>query len=201
MRAPAILTARAAITGEIRRRLGDVSTEEWGHAEFTTNGLGQALQARFAAVRVAFGGVPGAVSLFDDTVQIPCGWVAYVMAKDGQGSDNPGRGVPRDVLAIAILEEVIRTVAWGRWPLAQMGGAPSNIRVESLYSGEIDTRSAVLWSVSWAQPIDVLRSDPNPADAVPLTGDPGAGLLRTLYDLTPGDGSGPYEATDSFPTR
>lgn len=66
----------------------------------------------------------------------------------------------RNRAAIILVEEVIRLVANNSWKY-ECAQAPNGMRMDNLYSGEIDKEGVALWSVSWSQRTDIATFDPD----------------------------------------
>ena len=187
-----IKTLRAAIARTIGDAVYSADVATHPRAEFTTGDLSDALKNRHCAVRVAFSGVPDAAQLSAGEIDVPCAFVAYVAAKDGQGTYGGTPGAPRGDLAIVTATAVMALVCVGKWGVEDTR-KPKNVRMHSLYSGEIDTKSATVWSVSWVQMVSIPIVDGDALDLRPLL------TLITSYDLEPADGA--FEAQDRINMR
>ncbi len=87
----------------------------------------------------------------------------------------------RDEDVLVLVEPVAARVARNGWKY-ECSRAPEGVRIDNLYTGEIDKLGVALWSVTWIQRLDIDVFDP---DAEPLAD------FHTLYfdtDLAPRDG-------------
>ena len=183
---------RAAIARTMADALVSVDVATHPRAEFTTGDLSEALKNRPCAVRVAFSGVPEAAQLSAGEIDVPCAFTVYVAAKDGHGSSAGNAGAQRGDLAIVTATAVMALVCVGKWGVENTRKS-KNVRLHSLYSGEIDTKSATVWSISWLQMVSIPIVDEDALDLRPLL------KLLTSYDLEPADGA--FEAQDSINMR
>jgi hypothetical protein len=63
-------------------------------------------------------------------------------------------GTKRDAAVLSLVESVVGLAVENKWAYAH-AKAPTDIRVDNLYSGDIDAKGVALWSVSWSQQADV----------------------------------------------
>lgn len=92
----------------------------------------------------------------------------------------------RDEAALVLVEAVAGLVVNNGWDYAD-AQAPDNMRIENLYSGDIDKQGIALWSVSWQQQTDIGVYD-----------DSDLGYLHQVHaewDLVPADGQIDAEQT------
>lgn len=192
---------RNAIVRRLREQIPGVSAEVHPRSAFGPEDLNEALKNRALALRVAFLGCPDGVEWSSNDVDATTSWCVYVVTKDTADKR-------RDVLALEAIPQVLHAVAQGLFvmpaPTAHVPGddeddcdereqlhKPKRIRVDPLYEGEIDTKSAMVWSVGWTQKLSIPPSDCSDLrDFLTLT---------THYDLAPGDGTN--EATDTIRMR
>lgn len=85
----------------------------------------------------------------------------------------------RDEAALVLVEAVAALVVNNGWDYAD-AQAPDNMRIENLYSGDIDKQGVALWSVSWQQQLDIAIYDDSDL--------PYLHLVETDWDLVPADG-------------
>jgi phage gp37-like protein len=79
-------------------------------------------------------------------------WAAFLVAQDSVTS--------RVTTALGAVDVLATTVAENPWG-ANVDGAPSQIRVQNLYSAGTDARGVSLWAVTWVQRITL---DEEPAN-------------------------------------
>jgi hypothetical protein len=85
----------------------------------------------------------------------------------------------RDSAALAFAETISGLVCENKWKYAD-AKAPTGMRIDNLYSGDIDNQGVAIWSVSWSQKADLCIYDAAALDD----------LLKVdlKYDLAPMDG-------------
>jgi len=85
----------------------------------------------------------------------------------------------RDKAALVLVEAVAGLVVRNGWSYAH-ARAPDSMRIENLYSGDIDKQGIALWSVSWQQQVDIAIYDPSDL--------PYLHEVHAEWDLVPADG-------------
>lgn len=185
-----LLIVRKAIRDRLALALPGMSVEEFPRAQLITEDVDEALKGRVLAVRVAFTGITPGSELNSNELDAPCVFSVFVAAMDRANTPT------RDLIALAVLPIVMRTVATGNWAPKGSAVEVDEQRVEKLgarqlYAGEVDTKSVCLWVVDWHQRITL--KPPPPSDLRELL------TLITRYDLVPKDGT--YEAVDNIDMR
>lgn len=194
-----IVELRSAIVERLRERLQDVSVDELPRAEYTDALIASSLKNKHLAIRVAFVGVAEDVEWGSQEIDVPLTWSVLIFTKD------VSRELPRDVVALQTIAKVMAAVADGKFEMSRPEGEPDDgngcdgerlhavrrLRATSLYDGEIDTKSAMVWEVSWTQTMTIPPA--YSCDIRPLL------ELITHYDLAPGDGT--HEASDTIDMR
>lgn len=99
-------------------------------------------------------------------------------------------GVPRDVSALALVTQIGVTLDAADWGVADCF-APSDVRADNLYSGQIDTLGVGMWGMRWDQRFTLDALDP--ADLEPFL------TFHEDTDLAPADGTIDMSETDELP--
>lgn len=76
-------------------------------------------------------------------VSCTCQVVAIVVCKDAPG-------LPRDVAALALVQELAKIVPGNCWGTAGEQ-APESIRADNLFSASVDKAGVAMWGVAWRQ--------------------------------------------------
>ncbi|PIE13825.1 MAG: hypothetical protein CSA70_03670 [Rhodobacterales bacterium] len=114
------------------------------------------------ALRIAFLGTPRTQPRADETRRYDCAFAVFVLA-DGKNRATEGLDICQ---AVAELVEVERFTD-GRGV-----GLPRNLRMDALYSGDVDDKGVSLHSVSWVQSLRLgvsagIATAPDTTDIVP----------------------------------
>lgn len=181
-----ILAMRAAIVAKLRERFPDTNIEEHKRTTFGAQDLSLTLKDRSIAVRVAFSGVPEESKWSSNEVDFPAAWSVYLCTKDISGK-HP---LPRDVIALRFLPALLLAVSPGTWAVDFDHGDLKKLRSASLFEGEAEGKSALVWGVSWLQSI-TYSDEAALADLRPFL------TLLTKYDLAPSP-DGVFEANETI---
>lgn len=130
------------------------------------------------ALRIAFLGAPKGTPRADGTRRFSGAFGVFVVT-DGRG---------RHLEGIELTETVTAVIEDNSFPLSPLHGVPENLRLDALYTGEVDDRGVSLHAVTWTQPLHLGRSD-GLATAPDLTAiiEPGVELSEDItIDLEPG---------------
>ena len=93
------------------------------------------------ALRVAFLGAPRTQPKADDTRSYDAAFAVFVLT-DGKGRANEG---------IDLTQAVAEEIEVNRFSDGFGVGLPTNLRMDALYSGDVDEMGISLYSVSWTQ--------------------------------------------------
>lgn len=114
------------------------------------------------ALRVAFLGAPRTKAKADDTRRYDGAFAIFILT-DGRNRATEG---------VDLAQAVAERVEVNRFSDGKGVGLPENIRLDALYSGDIDEKGISLHSVSWTQGLTLgkssgLASAPDPAARIP----------------------------------
>ncbi|WP_224825596.1 hypothetical protein [Cognatishimia sp. MH4019] len=101
------------------------------------------------ALRVAFLGAPRTQPKPDATRRYEAAFAVFVLT-DGKGRANEG---------IDLTEAVAERIELNRFSDGHGIGLPGNLRIDALYSGDLDDKGISLHSVSWTQAITIGTSE------------------------------------------
>lgn len=191
-----IVEMRAAIVAKLVAAFPELTNDAiaaFPRAQMDTSDLNEALRNRNLALRVAFTGIVDDAQLSSNEIDAPETWCIFVAAKD------VANGPKRDVVLLTILPDILHAVAPGQWLDGATEDDPDDnahevekLRAQPLYEGEVDTKGALLWAVTWQQTVSI------PAT---LAVDDLRDFLTliTSYDLAPADED--IDATDTIQMR
>ena len=184
-----IIKLREEFTRRLEEAFRGVDVRSHPRPGFGSEDLALALKDKSLALRVAFVSVPEDAVWSSQETDIPCAWAIYIAAKD-IGGVKPSR----ETQVLTILPRVIELVASFAWPESEECGEhrAQRIRAAELYAGDVDGRSACVWSVTWKQVVSLAPCD-NGDDIRPFI------TLITSYDIEPADGQ--IDASDTIAMR
>ena len=80
----------------------------------------------------------------------PVGAARFVIFFVTRGSSK----LPKEAAALVFIEQIAAIVARNKWDY-ENAQAPMDVRIDNLYSGQIDKLGVALWSVTWSQAVDL----------------------------------------------
>lgn len=128
---------------------------------------------RCPALRVTFLGAPRTQPMSDRTRKYNCAFAVFILTD----------GKDRTVDGLGLIETIANVIEVNRFSDARVG-FPEDVRIETLYTGEIDNQGISISAVAWTQSMRLGTSVPTGGplpDATVI--DPAAELEQT-FDIT-----------------
>lgn len=145
----------------------DISPGRFDASEIKRRGF------RCPALRVTFLGAPRTQPLPDRTRKFNCAFAIFILTD----------GSERTITGLDLIETVANVIEVNRFS-AHSVGFPEDVRIESLYTGEIDNKGISISAVSWTQ---AMRIGTSIAQAGPLPGAEPVGAnadIGQTFDIT-----------------
>lgn len=143
----ALVTLRSAIVADLEASIEDANTVQAYGGRLNLSEI-KRITMRPPAVLVAMVNGSSSTQEAADPIRLDMLITAFVIAEDERGRD-------RDVVGLSIAEQVMTRVAAWQWRGTAQAGAPSEAKLESVYSGEIDRNGLALLAVTWKQGVPI----------------------------------------------
>jgi len=115
-------------------------------------------------VRMAILGVPQMEEVSDERLRVHLSCALFVITRDAPG-------LPRDMAALNITEELIRMISLNQWGVTRQAGfgvlLPTRLQADNIYSAQIDRQGVAMWAISWRQTLILGESAFAPGDVLP----------------------------------
>lgn len=143
----ALVTLRSEIVAKLEAAIEDANTVEPYGGRLNLGEI-KRITARPPAVLVALINGNSSKEEAADPIRVDMLISAFIIAED-----KPG--VNRDAVALSIAEQVVAQVAAWPWRGKAQASAPNELKLESLYSGELDRTGVALLAVTWKQTVPI----------------------------------------------
>lgn len=143
----ALVTLRSAIIADLEASITDANTVEAYGGRLNLGEI-KRITKRPPAILLALVNGNSSAQEAADPIRVDMLISAFVIAEDERGRD-------RDVVALSIAEQVITRAAKWQWRGTVQASAPSDLKLESLYSGELDRKGVALLAVAWKQTVPI----------------------------------------------